>query len=119
MAVWRRVFFPGKLPSRLVGTLFFAITPIHGEGAVTRPRSVNSNAASPIRLSALADHGVSFPVEIYAEVLGNFSGGTSRKLIWETEWNVGVAIDLEKAVGWQGASALARALYAQGSGLTN
>jgi len=119
MAVWRRVFLPGKVPSCLVGTLFFAIAPIHGQDAITHPRSINSNAASPIRLSALAENGISFPVEIYAEVLGNLSGGTSRKLIWESEWDVGVAIDLEKAVGWKGASAMARALYTQGSGLTN
>ena len=56
---------------------------------------------------------------ISAEVFGNFSGGTSREALWESLWNVGVAIDLEKAVGWTGGSMIVRALYGEGSGLTN
>jgi len=74
----------------------------------------------PSRLAANAptDHGISFPVAVSAEVLGNFAGGASRAAIWESLWNVGVAIDLERAVGWKGGSVIARALYGQGSGLT-
>jgi porin len=119
MAVWRSAF-SGKAPSCLLAALLFAIAPpIRSQDAVTSPRSRDTNPIPSSRLNALADHGFSFPVEIYAETLGNLSGGTSRKLIWESEWDVGVAIDLEKAAGWQGASARARALYTQGSGLTN
>jgi porin len=120
MAVRRRVLLPGKVPSWIAGILLFAIAPSNrGQDAITNHCPVDTNAISSIRPSALADRGISFPVEIYAEVLGNFSGGTSHKLIWESEWDVGVAIDLEKAMGWYGASALTRVLYTQGSGLTN
>ena len=111
---------PGKVPSGMAVALLFALIPsIRGQDAVTSPRSIDTNPIRPIRLNALADNGVSFPLEIYAEVFGNLSGGTSRALIWESLWEVGVAIDLEKALGWKGASATARGLYAQGSGLTN
>jgi porin len=86
---------------------------------VQSARNLQSAAPNPIAANAPADHGISFPVAVSAEVLGNFSGGTSRRAIWESLWNVGVAINLEKAVGWKGGSMLARALYGQGTGLTN
>ena len=103
-----------------MGVLLVAIAPpTRGQDAITNPPSRDRNATASSRLNDLADLGFSFPVEIYAESLGNLSGGTSRKLIWESEWHVGVAIDLEKAVGWHGASALTRVHYTQGTGLTN
>src|SRR4051794_28429256 len=119
MAVGRSVYFPGKPPKCLLAALLFAIAPpVRSQDAVTNPRSRDTNSIPFNRLNALADLGFSFPVDIYAETLGNLSGGTSRKLIWESEWNIGVAIDLEKALGWHGASALTGALYTQGTGLT-
>ena len=111
---------PRKAPSCLLAALLFAIAhPIRGQDAIMNPGSRDTNATPWSRLNDLADFGFSFPMEIYAESLGNLSGGTSRRLIWESEWDVGVAIDLEKAVGWHGTSAIVRGLYAQGSGLTN
>jgi porin len=120
MAAWRSFLLPGKAPSCLLAALLFAIAPpIRAQDAITNPPGRDRNATPSSRLNDLADLGFSFPVEVYAETLGNLSGGTSRNLIWESEWNVGVAIDLEKAVGWHGASALIRVLYTQGTGLTN
>jgi len=77
------------------------------------------NEPGPLAANAPADRGISFPVTINAEVLGNFAGGTSRRAIWQSLWNVGFAIDLEKAVGWKGGSMIARGLYGHGSGLTS
>jgi len=111
---------PGKARSCVVGAFLFALArSIQAQDAITNPRSVNASSIAPIRSSALADHGMSFPADICAEIFGNFSGGTSRRLIWESYWDVGIAIDLEKAAGWKGTSAMVRGLYAQGSGLTN
>jgi porin len=110
----------GEGPGCLLCALLFAIAPaLRGQDAITNARSIKKNAAAPLGVSALADQGFSFPVAVSAELFGNFSGGTSRAVIWESLWNVGVAIDLEKAVGWSGGSMIARSLYGQGSGLTN
>src|SRR4051794_1712169 len=101
MAAWRSFLLPGKAPNCLLAALLFAIaSPIRGQDAITNPPSRDRNASPSTRLNDLADLGFSFPVEVYAETLGNVSGGTSRKLIWESEWHIGVAIDLDKALGW-------------------
>ncbi len=117
MAVWKgSVLLRGKGARRLVSAIFFVlVNSLRGQDAVSSARNVERMIAA----SASVDRGFSFPVAVSAEVLGNFSGGTSRAVIWESLWNVGVAIDLEKAAGWTGGSLVVRALYAQGSGLTN
>lgn len=65
------------------------------------------------------DRGVTFPIELSTEVLGNLTGGTSREVIIESLLNVGVAIDLAKIARWRGATISIRAIYAEGEGLTN
>ena len=104
-----------------MSVFFLAIAhSLRGQDAVSSARNIRrNNELSQIAASATAEHGFSFPVAVSAEVLGNFSGGTSRAVIWESLWNIGVAIDLEKAAGWTGGSMVVRALYGQGSGLTN
>lgn len=62
---------------------------------------------------------IEFPVELTTEILGNLAGGTSRRVIWESLLNVGIALDLEKAAGWKGGTVNVRAIYPQGDGLTD
>ncbi len=64
-------------------------------------------------------HAIEFPVELTTEILGNLTGGTSRRAIWESLLNVGVALDLEKAAGWKGGTVSIRVIYPQGDGLTD
>jgi len=66
-----------------------------------------------------ATKGISFPIDVTSEVLGNISGGTRQTAIWESLWIAGVAVDFEKACGVRGLSLAINGLYAQGSGLTD
>jgi len=110
-----------SLPAaKLAGLLVFALAEfLHGQDAISTARNLPETEPRQLATCAPAAHGITFPVSVSAEVLGNFSGGTSRTAIWESLWNVGIAIDLEKAVGWKGGSMIVRALYGQGSGLTS
>ncbi|MBA3542832.1 MAG: carbohydrate porin [Chthoniobacterales bacterium] len=80
-----------------------------------------SSRDSPEATLATLPHnrGIEFSAAFTTELLGDLSGGTKRTVIWESLLNIGVAIDLEKVAGWRGGIASVRALYPQGSGLTN
>lgn len=73
---------------------------------------------SPEATTTPTTRGIEFPVAFTAEVLGNVTGGTSQTAIFESLLNAGVALDLEKLLGWKGASASIRAIYPEGTGLT-
>ncbi|MGI9086216.1 MAG: carbohydrate porin [Chthoniobacterales bacterium] len=65
------------------------------------------------------ESGVSFPLAFSTEIFGNFSGDSSRHVIWESLLRAGIEIDLEKAAGWHGFKMSLNGLYPQGSGLTS
>jgi porin len=100
------------LAGLLAGPVTFA------QEAISTRGGSRDSPASPV-VGAINEGGITFPVALTTEVLGNLSGGTSRTVIWESLVNFGVAIDLEKLAGWKGGSLSARAIYPQGSGLTN
>lgn len=108
------------MASWFAGLLLFAGVPgLPAQDAVSPVRSSSRDSPEETATAAVADHGVSFPVELTTEVLGNLAGGTSHKVIWESLFNVGIALDLEKLAGWKGGSASLRVIYPQGSGLTD
>jgi porin len=66
----------------------------------------------------LAEWGVAFSVAYIGETLGNASGGIRRGAIYEGRLDVGIDVDLEKAVGWNGATFHANAFQIHGPGLS-
>jgi porin len=66
----------------------------------------------------LSEWGVAFSVAYIGEALGNASGGIRRGAIYEGRLDVGIDIDLEKAVGWNGATLHANAFQIHGPGLS-
>lgn len=96
---------------------YFLATSLCAQEAVTVP---GGSRDSPVlaKQAAALERGIQFPVDFTAEVLGNVSGGSQRTAIFESLLNAGVALDLEKLLGWKGVTASVRAIYPQGTGLT-
>ena len=68
---------------------------------------------------AESSKAIFFPISYTGEGLGNLSGGYKRGAIYEGLLNVGIQGDLERLVGWKGASFLVSGLYPHGSSLTD
>jgi porin len=79
------------------------------------PHGQTSSRDSPV---SQIDRGVTFPVELTTEVLGNLVGGTSREVIADTLLNLGLELDLTKLAHWPDATISIRAIYAGGESLT-
>lgn len=52
----------------------------------------------------LADHGVEFTLDYYAEVWGNTVGGMRRGAVYTGLFELGMDVDFERLIGWKGAS---------------
>jgi hypothetical protein len=85
------------------------------------PHEIRSDRSdeNPIPLIEQKERGVTFPVNLSTEVVGNFSGGKTRAAIWESLLIAGVAIDFEKAAGIPGLSLVVSGLYGFGPSLTS
>ncbi|MBV8650999.1 MAG: carbohydrate porin [Alphaproteobacteria bacterium] len=68
--------------------------------------------------SRLEQQGVQLGVNYIGEVLGNPTGGIRQGAIYEDRFEMYTTIDLEKAVGWSGATFHANAYHIDGRGLT-
>ncbi len=61
------------------------------------------NGLKPIN-DRLAEWGVALSATYIGEALGNASGGIRRGAVYEGRFDFGVDVDLDKAVGWSGAT---------------
>ena len=70
--------------------------------------------------TAMWQRGVDWTFVYVGESFGNVSGGAlgRRGGIYEGLWKMGVDVDLEKLLGWKGASFQLTSLYAHGESLT-
>ena len=68
--------------------------------------------------TALEDAGVTFGATSTDEVLGNPSGGMRQGTVFEGDLQLSLAVDLDKVVGWSGASFHASAYEIYGRGLS-
>ena len=66
----------------------------------------------------LAARGVFYQINYNADVLGNVSGGLKRGATFSGRLELGVDADLEKLMGWQGASFHTHLFHIQGAGLS-
>lgn len=64
-------------------------------------------------------HGVDITLQSYSDVLGNTIGGASTGATYSGTLNLGLAIDLETAVGWEGASFKNSWLWVYGNNLSS
>ncbi len=100
--------------------LFLFSTPaVLAQEAVSTAHGSSRDSPDATVQSVPPPRGIEFPVAITTEVLGNLAGGSSRHVIWESLFNVGLALDLEKVAGWKGGNISVRAIYPQGTGLTS
>ena len=51
-----------------------------------------------------ADHGVVISVQSTSDLLGNTLGGATAGTTYSGLLNLGLSVDLDKAIGWEGAS---------------
>jgi len=68
--------------------------------------------------SALEDKGLLFGADTIDEILGNPSGGTRQGVIYEGRLELLTTINLEKTVGWTGATFHANGYQIRGRGLS-
>ena len=66
----------------------------------------------------LDDWGVAFSAAYIGEALGNASGGIRRGTIYDGRLDLGVDVDLERAVGWRGATFHGNVFQIHGQGLS-
>jgi porin len=66
----------------------------------------------------LAQHGFTYGLSYYGEVMGNPSGGFSQGTIYDGRAKIVVDLDLEKIIGWKGLSFHGNAYQIHGQGLT-
>ncbi len=99
--------------------LFFFPGALFAQEAVSIARGSSRDSPDETVQAIAPDRGIEFPTALTTEVLGNVAGGTSRRVIWESLFNVGIALDLEKVVAWKGGDLSVRAIYPQGVGLTD
>jgi len=66
----------------------------------------------------LAGHGITFSLTETDEVMGNVTGGLRTGAIVEGVTKMGVGFDLDKLMGWQGASITVNAYQIHGRGLS-
>lgn len=68
---------------------------------------------------AAETHGVVLSAQSVSDLLGNTTGGTATGTTYSGLLNLGLAVDLKKAVGWEGASFKNTWLWLYGSNLSS
>src|SRR5258708_18404733 len=96
--------------------IFLVCTATFG-AVVTRPAWAEVHDLGGLR-SALADRGLQLTVSYYGEALGNAAGGAGQGVIYEGRLGLIVDADLDKLIGWSGASFHASAHVIHGLGLS-
>ncbi|MBV8850264.1 MAG: carbohydrate porin, partial [Methylobacteriaceae bacterium] len=66
---------------------------------------------------ALAAHGVTFQLNYIGDTLGNFNGGFRQGATYNGRFELVIDTDLEKAIGWKGATIHANMFQIHGVGL--
>jgi porin len=102
----------------VIAALALSIAPTYGQESVSSARTGASEERDRNPLNAFKERGITFPVSLTTEILGNIAGGSERAAIWESLFKVGLKIDFEKAATVKGLSLNINALYPQGAGLT-
>ena len=69
--------------------------------------------------SALVDHGVTLFGSYEANMAGNVTGGLSRGFEYADNFDFGVRFDLNKIIGWQGATFTLNGVDRNGESITN
>jgi porin len=85
--------------------------------AATAPANAADIATKDVR-QVFADWGIAFSGTYIGEVLGNVSGGIRRGTIYTGRLDLGTDIDLDRLVGWSGATFHANIYQIHGDGLS-
>jgi porin len=106
-----------------VAVVFIAIAAMSGTWSVRADDSSGPAAASDKTQAAtlrerLAAAGFEFSATYIGETLGNVSGGLRTGGIYTGRLDLGTTVDLEKAVGWAGATFHANMYQIHGDGLS-
>jgi porin len=104
---------------RLVFCLFVLLPYASARAAEVKTADTASNSTAPKDLrQMLADWGVQINATYIGETLGNVSGGMRRGVVYTGRLDLGADVDLEKLVGWSGATFHANMYQIHGQGLS-
>jgi porin len=94
----------------------------HGALAADLPKADTKHTADAPKTKnpreILADWGIQFNATYIAEVFGNPTGGVRRGTIYTGRLDLGMDVDLEKVIGWTGATFHANMYQIHGQGLS-
>ena len=119
----RSLFRKFRLSAFLVTLLLSRLNPVHGD-PVLLPDPFNLFSQAPLLgdchgcRPCQTNCGVDLTVQSVSDVLGNTTGGMSRGTTYSGLLNMGLAADLNKAVGWEGGSFKSTWLWLYGSDLS-
>ena len=107
---------------RTVATVAAFMSLQHAASAADLPLSDTKRAADASKVKSqreiLADWGIQFNATYIAEVFGNPAGGVRRGTIYTGRLDLGTGVDLEKVIGWTGATFHANMYQIHGQGLS-
>jgi porin len=96
-----------------------AVTPVAAAEEPTTPANLPTAADLFVdQPKGLSDHYTAWKFVYWGEVLGNPTGGESQGAIYEGYVKLGLGVNLDRALGWEGASLYANVLYPHGASLT-
>jgi porin len=116
-----------KMLTAVVGNIGFIITAPAGEISPLSPQTQSSLASiwtAPTLTgdwslrTRLADDGITFNVQYAAEVWSNVTGGESTGTVYTGLMSLHGNLDLQKLVGWQGASVSTRWYWLSGQDIS-
>ncbi len=116
-----------KMLTAVIGSIGFIITAPAGEISPLSPQTPSSLASiwtSPTLTgdwslrTRLADDGITFNVQYAAEVWSNVTGGESTGTVYTGLMTLQGNVDLQKLVGWQGASVSTRWYWLSGQDIS-
>ena len=98
--------------------LGFGLTCATAADAEVDPKLPNAAELFADQPKGLSDHTIAGKLLYVGEVLGNPVGGARQGMVYEGYAKLGVGLNLERSLGWTGASLYANILYPHGESLT-
>ncbi|WP_299710330.1 carbohydrate porin [Tardiphaga sp.] len=111
---------PTPWPARMRAAAIAAICLLFAHAAPARAAEFVARAevAAKDAKQILADWGIGFSATYIGEALGNASGGIRRGAIYTGRLDLGTDVDLERLMGWSGATFHANIYQIHGDGLS-
>lgn len=108
----------GRVRAAAIGAMWLAFAAVDMAPACASEVVAKGEVAAKDARQILADWGIAFSATYIGETLGNASGGVRRGAIYAGRLDIGTDVDLDRLVGWSGATFHANIYQIHGGGLS-